>query len=310
MKEYNKNYLNKLKNDPRKYKSFKEKERLRIAKFRGEQKLEEKIAQQPYNSKCEEKKRKFKNCLRQKIYREKKKHERSDEAEKNPYKVRQTLFKAVKRAKKNLPLDFKRAKAVVRELLNEFDPEAAKILELRTRMKVKFQEPKEHKKVKDFYARDDISYQCSGKADYIVVRQPEHNTKIKMQKRYLKMAISELYELYKKDAGNREVVGKSTFFELRPAHVKLTEETPHNVCVCQLHANFAYLCSALKAIKCFPESYNILLQEMCCNILDEKCMTDKCSECQKDVHDILPLICDCNNYISWKKWEKTKTPVE
>lgn len=129
-----------------------------------------------------------------------------------------------------------------------------------------------------------------------------------MQKRYLMITLNEAYELYKNHTSiGSKIVGRTTFCELKPPHVKLMAEMPHNVCVCQQHSNFAYLCSALKIVDGFPQSYQELLEEMCCNVFEQNCMTNMCKECQKDVMDILPIIINSSIYISWKKWEKNKS---
>jgi hypothetical protein len=40
-------------------------------------------------------------------------------------------------------------------------------------------------------------------------------------------------------------IGKSKFASLRPQHVMLCHETPHNVCVCAVHFNFISVINTL-----------------------------------------------------------------
>lgn len=301
MKEYNKKYRDKLKKDTEKWKNFKEKERLRAVEYR--KKLQPKTLSIENENVI--KKRRVRNRERQKILRDRKKNVSVEQ----PYKVKQTLFKAVSKAEKGLPNDLQKKKAVIRELIKKYDPDAANILDLRrpeTIRKLKNGKSDSEQNVINFYLRDDITYKSPAKSDSVSVKIRGTKKRVIMQKCYLQMTLCEAYQLYK--AETDDVVGKTKFCQLRPPNVKLVSQIPHNVCVCQMHSNFARLCSSLKIVDGFSESYNDVLKEMCCSTSQEKCMTNKCINCLTDIRDIMPLQIngERNITITWKQWKKTE----
>lgn len=118
------------------------------------------------------------------------------------------------------------------------------------------------------------------------------------------MTMSEAHSLYKSECTDGTKVGRSNFFELRPAMI--TSDTPHNVCVCQNHSNFDYICSSLNVISGFPKSYKDLLAHLYCDTNDEKCMIGNCSECEDRIEDVLPLVFEYDAHISWHQWVNNK----
>lgn len=100
-------------------------------------------------------------------------------------------------------------------------------------------------KAKDFFYRNDVSRQAPGIKDCKSVRDPNTGKKIKKQKRTMVTTILEAYE-YFKEINPDIVIGKSSFYTLRPAEVLPVSETPHNVCVCTQHANYLNLFNAIK----------------------------------------------------------------
>lgn len=287
-------YREKLKSDPKKWEAFKEKERLRGNKYRKTIKPNQKSLQLGTVKKAMLKQQ---NKERQRICRERKNISINDEP--LPYKIKQTLFKAVSKADKALPSNLIRKRAVILQLLTKYDSMSANILNSHHPQIIK---ANGIDKVKEFYLRDDITYKSPGKSDSIAVKVPGNNKKIIMQKCYLQMTLSEAYALYKSEIN--DFVGKSKFIQLRPPNVKLVRTIPHNVCVCQMHTNFARMCESLKHVNGFPKSYQQVLEEMCCDIFEEKCMTDRCLDCSTSIKDIMPLQFDDQHYITWKQWKK------
>lgn len=107
--EKQKRYMERIKLDPEKYAKFKEKDRLR-AKLKRDMKTS---VQQHKNKKADLKKVRQKEKNRKRIYREKMKYLKDhpdDHALPTPYSCKQTLFKAVAKAKKKLARRFKTKK--------------------------------------------------------------------------------------------------------------------------------------------------------------------------------------------------------
>ena len=59
------------------------------------------------------------------------------------------------------------------------------------------------------------------------------------------MSLKEAYHLFLEEMKD-EVIGLSKFCSLRPTHIKLFEQIPHNVCVCEYHENIRLLLSVLE----------------------------------------------------------------
>lgn len=139
---------------------------------------------------------------------------------------------------------------IIKQLCDEFYPELSSQLSKLENQKKKDQAKKAlHSKVIKFYNEDYITYQAPGKSDVVSVKV--NNTKILMQKRYMIMSINEAYEIYCNEIDLADQIGRSKFFQLRPQNVIVVRDTPHNVCVCQIHANFINLCLALKKLTGF-----------------------------------------------------------
>jgi hypothetical protein len=51
------------------------------------------------------------------------------------------------------------------------------------------------------------------------------------------MTLKEAHKQFKHDFPGM-TIGKSKFAQLRPPHIDLERDTPHNVCVCAVHYNF------------------------------------------------------------------------
>lgn len=78
-----------------------------------------------------------------------------------------------------------------------------------------------------FYNRDDISRQMPGIKD---VKTVKSNTGMKMrvQKRTMIMSIREAFEIFKET--HPEIsIGKTVFYNERPAHILTINDTSHNV---------------------------------------------------------------------------------
>lgn len=75
------------------------------------------------------------------------------------------------------------------------------------------------------------------------IREQSGN-RFKMQIRHMVMTIKKAYAYFGKEYTSLNV-SKSKFYELRTKHVLLSSDMPHNVYVCEKHANFNFITEAL-----------------------------------------------------------------
>lgn len=319
-KEKKKRYFEKLRSDPQRLAAHREKERERIKSIRSKEK--DLLKGRPD---ILENKRKVETLRKQK-QRERKRLAKLEENSNSPdlglpvelgsYKRPQSLGKAVNRVKKLLPDSPSKKQAVVRKLLSEF-PNLMFTTNPRQPKSKLSDEVKQT--VKDFYNRDDISYQAPGKRDTKSIKDPVTNKRINVQKRFLVMSVKEAYQQYINETGNQ--VTKTTFYELRPKHVLLVGDTPHTVCVCKYHGNFNYLLESLHSHKILNSELvpngKDLLRRLVCNIEEENCMLGACLECSKSVDELENVLTikdfDEKKNIVWKQWidiEKRPKQVE
>lgn len=87
------------------------------------------------------------------------------------------------------------------------------------------------------------------------------------------MSVKEAYAYFKNEYKDVQIK-KSKFYDLRPKHILLSSQMPHNVCVCEKHAIFNYIVEALaKEIEGFPDSGRELISKIVCSFSDERCTT-------------------------------------
>ena len=159
--------------------------------------------------------------------------------EQNPYRSRQALGKAKKRAMRSLPQSPRKRKVVLEQMTSEIlgvvlSPKSSKKADARAIS----DEVKQL--VIDFYHEQ--AYTMPGKADVVTVTTDAG--KEKRQKKLLVMTIDEMLEIFKNEHPDVKI-GRTKFSELRPKEVLLSSETPRNVCGCIYHANIILLMEAL-----------------------------------------------------------------
>lgn len=110
--------------------------------------------------------------------------------------------------------------------------------------------PELRQKVVTFYNSDDISRMMAGKRDYVIVRRPKESKQY-LQKRYMYLTLDEAYATFR-DLYPESLISRSKFCSLRPPNVLLQRETPNNVCVCYIHANFLSLVNELATVSDCP----------------------------------------------------------
>jgi len=228
-----------------------------------------------------------------------------------PYSCKQTLGKAICKIKNALPKNPEKQKTVIAHLAYEKVPDL--IIKKKQNARHSYStETIEH--VKMFYARDDISRQAPGKRDTKSVKNPNTGEREMIQKRHMIMTIKEAFSLYTNEFQDKNVK-LSKFYDLRPQHVLLSSEMPHNVCVCRYHANFDFLVEAVhKIIPSFPATCKILLEKVCCSFDSDNCRSNSCFKCEKDLnYAFMPLkysFLSNEIVIKWKKWTDVEKRVE
>ena len=107
-------------------------------------------------------------------------------------------------------------------------------------------------------------------------------SKNKIQARHLNMCTKEVYALFT-DANPNIKIGKSKFAELRPKHVLLSSQLPHNVCLCKYHENFIMAVNSLhKVINIFPQYDHHLPEKFICKSATEECWFNECLTCKDE----------------------------
>jgi hypothetical protein len=98
-----------------------------------------------------------------------------------------------------------------------------------------------------FYNNSNLSWQAQGRKDRVIIREIVEGERLKTteQVQYTLVSLREAYNKFKKEYPSLKV-GLTKFCEWRPAHVKLFEQIPHQVCVCSYHKNVRLLLVALK----------------------------------------------------------------
>ena len=160
-------------------------------------------------------------------------------------------------------------------------------------------------RVHDFYLRDDNCYMAPGRKDSITVIRD--GQKVKEQRRYMIMSISELYELYKQEYPD-DRIKLTKFKSLRPDVVLCKSATPHNVCTCTYHENVNLLLQSLSPMG-MPSNHRDLMQHMSCDINNEDCMLNNCDYCkQKTSVDNLCEYVDghLGDNIKWCEWIRSE----
>ena len=174
------------------------------------------------------------------------------------YKSAQALGKAVAKAQRSLPQSPRRLHAVCKRLADRFvQPSMPSSSTAPT--------PKPHNKLPDetvgtvigFYERDDISRQCPGRKDVVVVRD-NNGMKHKLQARHLTSPINEVY----------------------CTSVLLNSKIPQNVCLCKYHENFIMAVDKLHQVtSSFPAYQHELLEKFICESPSEDCWLNACESC-------------------------------
>lgn len=291
----------KLKEDKNseRYKAYLEKDKTSSAKIRKRNKIE--MAKDPKKFQL----KRLKDREQQRKSRQKRKGPEEAESVSTPYRCAQTLSKAVKKVTNRLPSTPRRRKAVLEKVVEQYCPQLKKKRKLLFENLSQTDKENDHgvQLVLEFYERDNISCQAPGRKDVKSMRDAT-GKKQYVPKRHMIMTVLEAYALFKQEYPDVPIK-KSKFYNLRPAHVLLSTEMPHNVCVCKYHANINFLTEALhKLVKSFPPDHATLIHHLTCSDENENCMTGACKNCcNKTPDSFIENADDLKLNVTWNQWK-------
>lgn len=280
-----------------------ERRKLHLEKERQRDKIRRELVKKSIsNSGRKLKLKRLQDSERQRRCRQRKKEEPDNEAPKlGSYSCPQSLGKAVNRLRRALPRSPGKKVAVIRKLVHD-TPGVSKYLIVNKSEQKRSTSCDEicQLTVAQFYCRDDVSRQAPGIKDAISIKDSETGVRSSVQKRHMLITVKEAFSFFQTEFPEIKIK-RSKFHELRPKHVLLCSQTPHNVCICRYHSNMSYLVEAInKKVKTFPGTSNELLKNACCDFLNEHCATGMCEVCANDI--LLPSDCNVDSIITWKQW--------
>ena len=213
----------KLREDPEKYANYPLKQKMLMQKKRENM------------SELQKAERKSKEIQKRRELRQKKKEQKQKVVgSQQAYAAESSLNRAVNRISSHLPKSPRKRKAAVKELVCKVKLNFTK--KKRTRPESEKLKTFQIKKiVQGFYNKDDLGRWTPGKAQYVITKD-KNEKKVKQKKRYLQMAVGELYQLFKKQNPNIKV-SKSVFYSLRPENVLFVSKIPYSTCHCKYHEN-------------------------------------------------------------------------
>lgn len=158
--------------------------------------------------------------------------------------------------------------------------------------------------IMQFYSKDEISWQAPGRKDRVIIRGKDNlgnKVKTTLQTRYMLISLSEAHSLFCKESEIK--VGLSKFCDLRPKHVTLFENIPHNICVCKYHENIRLLLTALKSYSTdLPENLSDFTDNLVCDSGLKQCMSQECPECKDKISQFAPSE-DENRPVKYQQWQ-------
>ena len=124
--------------------------------------------------------------------------------------------------------------------------------------------------------------------------------------RYMLMSLGEAHGLAVNGGIN---ISRSKFCSLRPKHIKLMEERPHNVCVCVVHENIRMLLEVLKDHTNLPGCVTKFTNELVCDPSSKKCMSLQCELCKKQLSTNKPED-ESDPIVKYYQWQGTGNDLQ
>ena len=224
------------------------------------------------------------------------------------FSSRQTLGKARKRVTTALGSYSPRKQRVLLKELSKKAGLEVKETEGRRENKAGSLLPETKLNVEHYYNDNEVSWQTPGLKDCVTVRS-EAGVKSKVQKRFMLMTLKEAHSLFCEQHSDTKI-GLASFSSLRPQHIFLQKDIPHNVCVCKVHENVRLLLESLKQ-KGVPvkSGFSEFIAQIVCNQEDEGCMLGKCQQCPT-IAFLNPDDDVANERCVWQRWKSTVAEKE
>lgn len=163
--------------------------------------------------------------------------------------------------------------------------------------------------VEQYFQLESVSRQLPGIKDFVNLKDT-FGIKIKMQKRVMLVTVGEAYTGFVEMFPERKI-SSSKFHSLRPDHVIIASEAPHNICCCSYCENFQFIFDAISPylIKTLQvETLKELLVKLVCCRDNYDCMSGKCLICSDwETKFKQMFIQNCGDInVKVSKWEKVE----
>ena len=205
-----------------------------------------------------------------------------------PFKHHSTKIRSLKKAESALPKSPSKRKEIVKELATN---ELRWKFQSRRGRKRNALNDEQREWLLEFLDRPDISTQTPGRKDHVYCGK-ENGVKKWLQKRYLSWTIREILEIANghplvpsEEAIFSDMFGCNlTFRQLydflqNRKEYKLSRDTPHKSCTCEICENSRLFVSAinrkLPLDKRIPSQPKLLVDEYCCDVANDDCMLGK-----------------------------------
>nr|CAH7752860.1 unnamed protein product [Callosobruchus chinensis] len=129
------------------------------------------------------------------------------------------------------------------------------------------------KKVQEFLEDDSNSRQTAGKKEFVTKKN------VRKQRRYMLDTLRKLHQKFMKVTALD--ISYALFCRLRPFWIMQPSLQNRNTCACIVHENIDLKLKALKRAKVLStvDSHQKLLETLCCDRYNEKCLERTCSDC-------------------------------
>ena len=212
----------KLEQNPEKWKKYLEKDAKRKKKERDAKKKSMTLLEQQAYRKSENER--IRNLRLKNKVKVKNEPTAPDQSQERPYKSAQAMGKAVRRARNSLPTSPRKRRAVAAAVAKHAGLQVT--LPFNQNRGRPALDDNVVKTAKDFYLKDDISWQAPGRKDVVSVAQKDDRGKtcrVAMQARYMFMSLAEAYKIFCEVEPDVQL-SLSKFCDLRPKHVKLFDQ--------------------------------------------------------------------------------------
>jgi len=120
------------------------------------------------------------------------------------------------------------------------------------------------------------------------------------------MTVGETHKEFKRENPLSQI-GKSTFASLRPKHVLLNSDMPHNVCGCKYHNNMHLILECLHRTTDFVPLHLDEVIDLCiCNKSIESCALNECCTCKdgrlSDINVTQKVSNSMHVQVQWYEW--------